>query len=156
MDIYEFFYRGPVKAEGRGPAWHVIVSDEVTALGKTQMVTVGPLTPEQCKERFGLDLRGVLAELNSDTLEELGKLSAEHAELQRVYDNFKAEAAQAMEAASAEINRLKNAGLQVARAADVLQTERDAAQAEAKSLRAALEMAGGKLPNAVDAPVTNT
>lgn len=67
--IYEFLYRGPIAAEKRPSAWHVILAEEVTSFGETKLNTKGPMTPEQ-SEAAGFPLSAVLAEINTTVMAE--------------------------------------------------------------------------------------
>lgn len=65
--IYEFMYRGPVAAERREAAWHVILAEEVTSFGEQKLVTRGPLTPAQAAA-LGYTLDKVVGDIAATAL----------------------------------------------------------------------------------------
>lgn len=67
--IYEFLYRGPIAAEKRPSASHIILSEEVTSFGETKLLTKGPLTVAQA-EAAGFPLSAVFTEINTVILGE--------------------------------------------------------------------------------------
>ena len=74
--IYEFLYRGPTPENGNKPAWHVVIAEAVQAFGKTELRTLGPLTPAMAQAR-GFALADIVAEINAEALKDRDALAVE-------------------------------------------------------------------------------
>lgn len=82
--IYEFLYRGPTPHNNGQPSWHVVIGEEVTAFGKTEVRTLGPLPPERAAE-LGYPLSKILGDVADKALNDRDaqKARADQAELDR-------------------------------------------------------------------------
>jgi hypothetical protein len=80
--VYEFLWRG--HADG-SVAYHVILADEVEALGQTQHVESIALTPEHAAEQ-GFPLETIIENINAQALIARDRAIAERDALQRERD----------------------------------------------------------------------
>lgn len=131
--IYEFLYRGPITAEKRPSAWHVIIAEEYTSFGETKLNTKGPLTPEQ-SEAAGFPLSAVLAEINTAAMTERDAAVAATTAEEEAHAATKAKAQELADTldkvAAVATDALDRAAAHEANVAD-LQAQLDALKAEA-------------------------
>jgi hypothetical protein len=137
--IYEFLYRGPIAAEKRPSAWHVIIAEEYTSFGETKLNTKGPMTPDQ-SAAAGFPLSDILAEINATALSERDAAVAATADEVAAHEATKAKA-QEMAAtldkvAAVAADALDRAATHEAAVAD-LQARLDALKADAAAVEPA-------------------
>lgn len=95
--IYEFLYRGQASGSGKQPSWHVVLAEEVTAMGETRLVTKGPMTPAEASA-LGHDLPDILSAINTEAMADrdsaraaLAEAEKQRDEVQIAHDAVKAE-----------------------------------------------------------------
>lgn len=86
--VYEFLWRGRINGD---VAYHVILADEVDAIGGRTHVESGPLTPEQAEAK-GFPLTAIVAEINATTLIDRDRALSDKATAETDRDRALAEA----------------------------------------------------------------
>lgn len=94
--VEEFLFRGrPPSGPGREdpPTWHVVIGQQLPNAfdpnEPPQRRLLGPLTPEQAKTAFGIDLPKAIEEINTAAVERVAELESEKAQLLHEADELR-------------------------------------------------------------------